>query len=433
LTGFEASIMRAVVMGIGALLGMVTGRKVKIFGSLLLSAVILLIINPLWLTYLGFQLSFLATLGLVITAPAIEKKLDWLPPTIAGLIAVPLAASLWTLPLTIYVFNTIAIYSIVANIITTPLIALISLGSMISAFMGLIYPVLGSVLAWLMYYPTNFLLGIIEFFANLPGSSLSIGKISLGVLLLIYLGYGLVLSNKWWQRRWVAVVLFLIIIVIIPIWYRQSNLIQVTVLANGREPIVVMQDKGKTALLGVGGPEDIDYLVLPFLRQQAINHLDFAITLHPKQKEFWENLTNIISVGQFYSNLTANQEIFLGDSKIALLSNQPSILNLNISGNNWLLLIDQVAKNREKIQPFTLPAETQQNLALIWSGKTLNPQWLEIIKPQVAIASSNSLDINLQQELKQRKIDLYWTGRDGAIQWALGKGFVIPLEEPFLG
>jgi competence protein ComEC len=169
------------------------------------------------------------------------------------------------------------------------------------------------------------------------------------------------------------------------------------------------------------------------LRQQAINHIDFAIALHPKQKDFWENLTNIISVGQFYSNLTADQEIFLGDSKITLLSNQPSILNLNISGNTWLLLIDQVAKNREKIQPFTPPAETQQNLALIWSGKTLNPQWLEIVKPQVAIASSNSLDINLQQELKQRKIDLYWTGRDGAIQWALGKGFVILLEEPFLG
>ena len=48
-------------MGAGTLIGLVTERKVRPLGSLLLAATLLLIWNPLWIVNLGFQLSFLAT------------------------------------------------------------------------------------------------------------------------------------------------------------------------------------------------------------------------------------------------------------------------------------------------------------------------------------------------------------------------------------
>jgi competence protein ComEC len=108
-------------------------RKVKLLGSLLVTATLLLLFNPLWIWDLGFQLSFLATLGLLVTVPPLIKKLDWMPPAIACLIAVPIAASLWTLPLQLYVFGVVPVYSIVVNMITTPLISVISISGIISA------------------------------------------------------------------------------------------------------------------------------------------------------------------------------------------------------------------------------------------------------------------------------------------------------------
>jgi competence protein ComEC len=122
---------------------------------LLLAALVLLLINPLWIWDLGFQLSFLATLGLLVTSPALMKRLDWLPPTIASLIAVPIAATIWVLPLLLYVFSQVSTYSILANVVTSFLIAGITMGGFISAVFGAVWPLAGSAIAWLLYFPWN--------------------------------------------------------------------------------------------------------------------------------------------------------------------------------------------------------------------------------------------------------------------------------------
>ncbi len=139
LTGLQPSVLRAILMGIGALIGLLYNRQVNSLGSLLLAATILLLWQPLWIWDLGFQLSFLATLGLIITVPLLKNKIDYFPNLIAEPIAISLAATLWTMPLLMFTFNSIALYNIPINIITTPLVTLISLGGVFTAFLGLIY------------------------------------------------------------------------------------------------------------------------------------------------------------------------------------------------------------------------------------------------------------------------------------------------------
>ncbi|HEY9847605.1 MAG TPA: ComEC family competence protein, partial [Candidatus Caenarcaniphilales bacterium] len=78
LSGFEPAVSRAVLMGFGALVALVTKRKSRPVAGLLGTAVILLLYNPLWVWDLGFQLSFLATLGLIVTVPILTQQLDWL-------------------------------------------------------------------------------------------------------------------------------------------------------------------------------------------------------------------------------------------------------------------------------------------------------------------------------------------------------------------
>ncbi|MEN9231530.1 MAG: ComEC family competence protein, partial [Thermostichus sp. DG02_5_bins_236] len=127
LTGFSPSVLRAALMGVAAMAVLTEPRlqgKVKLnpLGTLLLAAVVLLVYQPNWITDLGFQLSFTATLGLLVGTAPIISRLSFLPPTIAAALAIPLAALLWTLPLQIVVFGRIPTYSLLAN---PPLMALL--------------------------------------------------------------------------------------------------------------------------------------------------------------------------------------------------------------------------------------------------------------------------------------------------------------------
>lgn len=117
---------------------------------------------------LGFRFSieFLATLGLIVTVPALVNRLAWLPPAIASLIAVPLAATLWTLPVQLSVFGVIPSYSLLLNVLSTPLISIISIGGIISALVGLIWTQAGSFIASVLHYPTDWLIKLVEFLAS---------------------------------------------------------------------------------------------------------------------------------------------------------------------------------------------------------------------------------------------------------------------------
>ena len=204
-------------MGFGALIALVLRRKRKPLNLVLAAATLLLLINPLWIWDLGFELSFLATLGLIVTVPPLIKRLDWLPPAIASLVAVQIATYLWTLPLTLHVFSVVAPYSIVVNILTTPLISIISIGGILSAFTALIWPLAGSGLAWLLYYPTQIVIASVQFFCQLPGNSVTVSTVSVLQLSMLYGLMGLVWLQPWWQRRWWLASLMAIGLVSIPV------------------------------------------------------------------------------------------------------------------------------------------------------------------------------------------------------------------------
>jgi len=115
LTGFTPSVLRAAVMGVAAMLVLTEPRlegKVRLnpLGTLLVAAVLLLLYQPQWITDLGFQLSFAATLGLLVGTAPIVSRLDFLPPAVATALAVPLAAQIWTLPLQVAIFGRIHLF-----------------------------------------------------------------------------------------------------------------------------------------------------------------------------------------------------------------------------------------------------------------------------------------------------------------------------------
>ncbi|MFM8004286.1 MAG: ComEC/Rec2 family competence protein, partial [Dolichospermum sp.] len=196
-----------------------------------------------------FQLSFLATLGLIVTSPAIDKRLDWLPPTISSLISASLAATIWTLPRLLEFSCVIIVYSVPLNILTTPFISIISIGGMISGLVSLISSDLGSILAGFLYYPTHWLIQLAEFFDHLPGSQIPVGSISIWQMLIIYLLIILPLLVKWWQKRWWFAGFIVVGLVLFPLWYNHDNLLRITLLETRTEPVLVIQDRGNIAIV----------------------------------------------------------------------------------------------------------------------------------------------------------------------------------------
>lgn len=442
LTGVQASVLRACLMGIGVLLSLTLERKVIPLGSLLIAATLILLFNPLLIGDLGFQLSFLATLGLIVTLPGLQDKLDWLPPTIATLVAVPLAASIWVLPLLCYQFHTVATYSILVNIICTPLITIISLGGMVSAIAAIIFPTLGSAIAWLLLSPTILLITLIKFFTNLPGSTWAIGQISLGILLTIYALLILIQLNPWWKQRWWITLLLGCSLIIIPAIYH-GNQLQITVLAARNSQIIVIQDWGETTLINSGINNQAKYTVLPFLAQQGINQIDYGFALddYSNSATAWDKIYQSAKVKNFASlihnltHLATHRTISLGiDQTITTKSTRIAIdkplgiINVQLENQTWLIISppnDNAPDQELKIQQYITEHQLQRQQTIItWSGNKLNPAWLKLLKPQIAIASTTKTNPKITKILNHKQIELHNTAQNGMIRWNSQSGFI---------
>lgn len=419
LTGLQPSILRATLMGVAALISLILNRKTYSIGSLLLAGTILLLFNPLWIWDLGFQLSFLATFGLIVTLPILLRWFDWLPPTIATIITLPLAASIWTFPLLIYTFSSVVTYGILINIIMAPLITIISFGGMLSAAISLIYPVLGSAIAFFFYYPIHFLLQTVLFFNHLPGSSYAIGKLPLNLMLLIYLIMILVWLNSWFKRYWLLISLFILTLTIITVTYSRLTLEQITVLSGGSEPVIIIQNRGQIVLINGEKPETVKYTLVPFLIQQGINQINYVISINHNAD--WSILSKHISLKN-QIQVSQNNSFSLDNFKISFAT--PNLVQLQFQDQTWLWILSNTISQKMLKQNLKFYPQ-----ALLYSSKTINKNWLNIIQPRAAIAFNYYPSQTIKNLFAEKQIQLFTTGKDDVIHWNIKQGFQTYITE----
>lgn len=446
LTGVSPSVLRAVVMGLGGLVGLITDRRGRPVVGLAVAAVILLLINPLWIWDLGWQFSFLATLGLIVTVEPLTKRMAWLPPLIATSIAVPIAAYVWTLPLQLFTFGKISIYSILANILTTPLVTLATIGGIISGGLGVIWEYLGAPVSWLMLSPLSLTIAIANWISTLPGATSNAGAISIWQLISAYGIAILIWLSPWWKRRWIPATAIALFVIFVPMGIVRSSLFQVTLLAANQTPVMLVQNQGQTALINSGDRQTATFTLLPILQKAGVNQIDWAISTDP-QPDFsagWSNLLeNSILIKNFrdfgasatsksYLSLTnaiassgGNVSALSPDSLLQIAPNfdlkflnpSPGVMYVRTGDTTWLLLADADLKAQRLLLDTKLQKSTTKAQILWWTGGNLLPELLQVVKPTVAIASTLSIADETANQLRIAKIRLYWTGRDGAIQW----------------
>ncbi len=195
-TGAEASVIRAGIMGGLVVVARLFGRAGKPLNIVLLAASSMLLIWPRLLIDLGFQLSFIAMLGLLYLAPVLQKLLKHLPEVLnlRQVIAETLSASLATLPLLLIRISSLSMVSPLANVLIVPVIPWVMMGGLI------LIPVsfLGTGISFLAW-PLWLLLSYVQIVAlNLSGISWSYLEASWWLWLVITVIY--LLLGRWFIK-----------------------------------------------------------------------------------------------------------------------------------------------------------------------------------------------------------------------------------------
>jgi len=446
-TGGQPSVWRAAVMGFGALVGLALERRVRPLGCLVLAVTLLLLVNPTWIDSVGFRLSVMATLGLMVGVGPLTRRLDWLPPTLATVMAVPVAAYLWTLPLVLHHFNTMTTYSLLLNMVATPLVVVLSLGGMVSALVALGAPELGSVLAWPLAVPAHILIALVRWETSLPGSTIATGAISWGQMMAVYGLFALWTGLR--RGRWRAgVALAAVLVGFGPLWWGATQLSQVTVLAAGKDAVMVIQERHRTLVLHNGTASTATYTVAPFLKQAGINRIDQAVALPGSTAESWTTLAETTPISSLHGEVAAAVPDDLPPQGTAHPLNTDAVdhhslaiatvtlpsYTLHPLGNTGLLHLTTPEDPPWLIAP-NLTTEVQQQAAtdttlptlhhpvLWWPGGSLVPAFLQAVTPSVAIVSGYDLDPDTANWFRQHRVPVYVTERHGAITWRPQLGY----------
>lgn len=128
LVGLPASVVRVAIMATSMLVGQAIGRRRSALNALCLAAIVMLIYDANQLFLVGFQLSFVATLSILLFQPLLFALLPTVHPVgryLWSLFTVTLAAQLGTLPLTLYYFHELPLWSLFANMAIVPLLPVV--------------------------------------------------------------------------------------------------------------------------------------------------------------------------------------------------------------------------------------------------------------------------------------------------------------------
>ena len=365
LAGAQGSVVRAVLMGAAALLALEFGRKARPLGLLAAVVVVMLAWNRLWLNDVGFQLSVAATAGLMVSATPLEQRLKaWLWPAQEGLwgrwstplaaaLAVPIAATIWTLPLQLLHFGVVPAYAVPANLAAAPLLTPLTLAAMGLALVSLLVPGLLQPLLLPVDPVARLLLAIAKGFAALPLAQWQLGRPQPWLVLLFALALlGLVLPGL--TRRWRRLALTGLALVVVShlLLVGADQLLLVhqgdsSGNASGSRDLLIARHHGRAALIGNRGDSYSCRQVSQLANGLGVSRFDWLLLLDPvapSDPACWRRLAPLVlAYGDGSIPLGAGERLASPGLEVQALSMDSHGLTLQVGRRQWLLLPDRQA------------------------------------------------------------------------------------------
>lgn len=203
--GAPASGVRAFIMASIFLLAQNLGRPFSGSRAIFFTAAFMLVQNPFLLARdVGFQLSFLAILGLAYLQPFFSYWLKFIPDPkmfpIRTALSATLSAQVFTFPILIYNFGYVSLISLAANILIVPVLAPITILIFIFAISGIIFSPLGALLSFPAWLSLTYIIKVIDGFGHLSAASLSIKNLHWAWLIVSYLFLS---GFVWWYNKYI--------------------------------------------------------------------------------------------------------------------------------------------------------------------------------------------------------------------------------------
>jgi len=197
LVGGQPAVIRAAIMGGLYVVATALGRQSSASGGLALAAAAMTAFDPQLAHDVSFQLSFAATLGLIVAAPLLHDRIEAalslstvaefpLTRPAIDLAAVTLAAIAFTLPITAVNFHRISLVAPLANLLVVPAFIAVALTSAVTAVARIALPAAADLLDWLAWPPAAYMVTAVRLFADVPLAAVELRGVGAGHAIAYY-------------------------------------------------------------------------------------------------------------------------------------------------------------------------------------------------------------------------------------------------------
>ena len=307
MVGADASVVRAAVMGsVYLIAARWMGRPNFAFASLFLAGWLMTLLRPFTLWDVGFQLSFTATLGLMLYADGLtqwtrrqllrvadRQTVRQIMAVISEAVLITLAAQVLTLPLILGYFRQLSLISLPANALILPAQPGVMIWGGLATIVGMISPALAQPVAWIAWLFLTYTISLVRMFARVPGAAVPVA-VSWTAVIFIYLFIGavtwLIMQPPEKRARWTG--------------FLQQNLSQKAALTlTGMAALLVISWSGSQAdgklhiaFLNVG-QGDATFIQTPSGRQILIDGGLYPSVLNDQlgqQMPFWDKEIDLV-------------------------------------------------------------------------------------------------------------------------------------------
>lgn len=284
-TGWQPPAIRSAWMASVLFLGMAAWQPSDALNGLMVAAFCLLVVDPSAVMDLSLQLSFLAVLSLILVSPVFEEWFIRPPKTILKTFYASLAVMLGSFPLVASVFHRVSLAGFFSNVLCLPLSALVTFFAAGGAAIFFFSTHLATPILFLGTCVSQLIIYIVRAFSAFPYAALHVPAFPGWLAGLYFAGLtAFALNRGRWRWLGLAVPLSLALCFILPQLVHRKGL-TVTFLAVGHGDAIVLKSHRHFALVdGGGNPQGADIgkrIVLPYLFEQAVSHLDLTVLSHP--------------------------------------------------------------------------------------------------------------------------------------------------------
>ncbi len=338
LTGLNPPVLRACIMVVVFLCSFLVRRQWDITSGLFAAVFFILVRNPADLLNVGFQLSALATFGIVYGSSRIEGRLFKVALFVEALqvkaergrffflkkylrksFCVSLAAWLATMPITAYYFHLFTPGICITNLIVFPLFWVITVCGIVLLTLGILFPPLAAASAWLASYADIMLESLVSFHAAIPYSYFYVIGPSPAGVVVYYLFMLSLLFCGYLSLDVVRLAIFGLlsanVFLFSNVFKCPGNSLQVTCLHVGHGSAIFIQfPNGKNMLYDVGSWQNYDggrYVVSPFLWERKVKTIDLLLLSH-EDDDHWNGLP---ALAERFSVKSAYSQQHLFESK----------------------------------------------------------------------------------------------------------------------